>query len=188
MSEPVALLGQTCRWLVCVVMVVAAVGKLRHRDARAGLAHTMRRGLRLPAAAGVVWLLLAGEALTAVGLAVPAWQRAGAIVAAALSVVLAAGAAVLAGGTERYACQCFGTRPRLITGWVVARNAALVVLAGIAALMGPSPGPPLAPTSAAGLVLAVVVAAVASRAQEIARLRPATANTNTNTTMTRARS
>lgn len=157
----------------CVFAASAAAklnGRLAYRSFRDGLGETgLIPASLLPTAAGLLSLaeaivagaLLAASGLTAAAVPGAAWPAESALVAAAaLTVVLAAGVAVVVRRGTRAHCACFGARSARPIGRLhLARNLCLltVIGAGLA-------GIPLSSSDAgaAGAVLAVAAGAVAA--------------------------
>ncbi len=154
----------TARIVLGVVFAVAAAGKLRSRqrftEFTASLAPLRRPGTDWrPVAAAVA----AGEAATAILLALPGTTAAGLAAATALLVALSAGiVASLARGRE-LRCRCFGTTGATLRATHVVRNGALAVLSAgalLSHLTVPPAGIPFdlaAPAVLLGAFLALVV-------------------------------
>jgi uncharacterized membrane protein YphA (DoxX/SURF4 family) len=156
----VAYLVLACRVLLALVLLAAALGKLRSRDALTGFRASVRDlgllpdGWVRPAASAVI----AGELAAPALLAVPATTGAGFAVAA---VVLASfTAAVLAAvlRRRRVRCRCFGASGGPLGVPHVVRNAALSAAAAGAGWASLGLGP--AGLEPAGVVLALGAAAV----------------------------
>lgn len=170
MTPTAAYLAELCRLTILMVLAAAAVGKaVALRDFAATIAdlfHLSRRWAA-PAAAAlvgvealVVLLLLAGGE----------WARGG--MAAALLLLIAFTAAIFFALVQRrpIICNCFGARGHPISGWDMARNAALIATCGVYLLMGP-PGHAL--DAAAWLLLgglALILSLVAAGLDDIVRL------------------
>jgi len=127
----VAYLVLTCRVLLALVMLAAALGKLRSRDALTGFQASVRGLGLLPdrSAAPVAGVVIAGELAAAALLAVPTTSGAGFAVAAVVlasftAVVLAA---VLRG--RRVPCRCFGASGSPLGVPHLVRNAGLTAAA-----------------------------------------------------------
>jgi hypothetical protein len=129
------------------LFAVAAALKLRDP---AGFAQEIANYQLVPAWAPYLAVALPAVELTA-GLAVAAapisWRRAGTVVLALLLVLftIAVGAA-LARGVD-VSCGCFGTGSGQVSGWIVARNLALLAVAG-ALLARDRSAPVVAPSAA----------------------------------------
>ncbi|TDE01809.1 MauE/DoxX family redox-associated membrane protein [Jiangella asiatica] len=125
----IGFVAEVARWALVLVFAVAVIGKVARPGGVAGLATTLRVGLRLPQARAGAWALVAAEAVVVVLLAVPATASAGLLGAGALAAALTAGAAVLARRTQALPCRCFGSASSTVTWASVVRNAVLTGLA-----------------------------------------------------------
>jgi len=87
-------------------------------------------------AAATAWMIPALEALAAAGLLLPAARGGAAWLAAALLALFTAAIAInLARGRRDIDCGCFGAALRQqLSGWLVARNAVLLLAVAVAAL------------------------------------------------------
>jgi hypothetical protein len=141
-------LGQALAILLASAFALAAAAKLRDRAATG----ESFRGLRLPVAAALVWLVPVFEMALSVGLIVApraaAWMALLLIAAFTIVVVRA-----VAGGVQ-VPCACFGalsdTRP--VSAREVVRNAMLA--AGAVVATGAPPGDALWPTPAGAALAA----------------------------------
>lgn len=155
-----AYLVLACRVLLALVMLAAALGKLRSRDALTGFRASVHGLGLLPDgwAGPVAGVVIAGELVAPALLAVPATTGAGFAVAA---VVLASfTAAVLAAvlRRRRVPCRCFGASGRPLGVSHLVRNAALTAAAAGAGWA--SLGLAQTPLEPGGVVLAIGAAAV----------------------------
>jgi hypothetical protein len=150
--------------MLVIVLVIAAVGKLRSRASRVEVA-TLAQFVGMPRR----WVTLAPSALIvveigfAVLLAYPPTSGWGAIAATLLMAVLTVGAERARRAPEPPACRCFGGAAEPIGLRHVVRNAVLTGIAAVTAVLTFVPaGPPLTanPMVAAvvsGVLLATVV-------------------------------
>ncbi|MEO6500689.1 MAG: MauE/DoxX family redox-associated membrane protein [Jatrophihabitantaceae bacterium] len=113
------------RCLLVLVLAAAAIGKLRHRSELADFGRTLRLGLGLPKARLVAGAWVAGEGLTALGLALPLTVDYAATTAVLVFGCLTAGAAVLVAQRRQFTCNCFGAGHSPLSWRTVLRNGAL---------------------------------------------------------------
>lgn len=159
-------LASTLRLSVALVLLAAAVGKLRAgRPARGELARAVRRlGAPVRLAGLAAHTALVAESGIAVLVCLPGTALLGCLAATALFGVFSAGVARLLATGTRASCRCFGAASDL-GGRHVVRNLALVALAGCAALVTA-----LAPHGTpAPLALAVAIASAAPIAAAFVR-------------------
>jgi len=147
-----------CRVLLGIVLLAAAVGKLRGRHTIVGTRVTlaeMAGGLPLPRTAVAVALPLA-ELLAALLLAVPRGVLAGYATAAVLLASFTLGIAATLRRGRRVPCRCFGASDTPVSHRHLVRNLLLLsaVVAGAGAhLAGGQPAPAVAVLAAGAAVL-----------------------------------
>lgn len=148
-----------CRFLIGVVFLVSAAGKIRGRDAYAAfrraageLAPRVPPRLRSLVPSAVV----AGELAAVVLLAVPATVAAGFALAVVLLAAFTAAIVAAVRARRQVACNCFGTSSAPVGPAQIIRNTALLTasLAGVVLAAGGTP----AALEPAGVVAAVVAA------------------------------
>lgn len=135
----------------------AAVHKLRSREA---FVATLGQYQLLPQSiVGIAALALAAaELATAAMLLWPASRSIGGALGASLLVIYASAIAInLARGRDDLDCGC-GMQPRVIGGWMVARN--LIVAASLALLWLPTSGRAMGPADFATIAAALVIGAL----------------------------
>jgi hypothetical protein len=172
-----AALGLTLRAALALVLLRAAVGKLRARDGLRELADLLgatgvpsRR--RRPAAVA----LTAAELLVAAGLAVPVTARPATAAGCALLAVLSVGVALGVRRGVRVPCRCFGASGGRLSGLHVARNGVLTLLAAAAAALALLPGGdrlPDLPTALVAGVGGLLLGELLVRWEDLAALLPA---------------
>jgi uncharacterized membrane protein YphA (DoxX/SURF4 family) len=163
----------TARLLLALVFVVAVIGKLRSRTVFAEFVGSVRQfGVPARWAPPTARLAVTVEAAVVVLLAVPRTVPAGLLLAAGLLGVLTAAIVGALRRGARPACRCFGAGDAPIGGRHVARNLALATVAllgllGWATSTGP---PPSAPTVLLAVGVAVLLAAVVIRLDDLVAL------------------
>lgn len=150
------LIELTIAWSLAMLFAASTAHKLSALPEWSGVVRNYRVLPEPLAQAAAAALLIAG-ALTAAALLWPATRRIGACAAAAQLALFAAALAInLRRGRTSIDCGCFGSRLREgISGWMVARNAVLALLA--LGLLAPS-----RPRELTGLDIAAALAVVAT--------------------------
>lgn len=164
-----------CQTALLVVFGVSSATKLRGREAYRAFRDSLRalRWLPQTLVAPAAALTVVAEVATVLLLVVPAWRALGFAAAAALLTVFSAGIAAARRRGASAPCRCFGRSTRPL-GWAhVARNAALLAVAGTGwlALVAADPGAPLHPGGVAVAVAAgVAVGGLSAIFDEIVEL------------------
>ncbi|MEU8423886.1 MauE/DoxX family redox-associated membrane protein [Micromonospora sp. NPDC048835] len=163
----------TARLLLALVFAVAVIGKLRTRAGFAEFVGSVRQfGVPARWASPTARVAVAAEAAVVVLLAVSRTVPAGLLIAAGLLGVLTAAMVVALRRGARPACRCFGAGDAPIGGRHVVRNVALATVA-LLGLLGWATGsgpPPSAPTVLFAVGVAVPLAAVVVRLDDLVAL------------------
>ncbi|MGW5559222.1 MauE/DoxX family redox-associated membrane protein [Micromonospora sp. NPDC003944] len=162
----------TARLLLALVFVVAVVGKLRTRAGFAEFVASVRQfGVPARWAPPAARVAVATEAAVVVLLAVGRTVPAGLLLATGLLGVLTAAIVGALRRGARPACRCFGAGDAPIGARHVVRNLALTTVA-LLGLLGwaTASGPPSAPTVLLAVGVAVPLAAVVVRLDDVVAL------------------
>lgn len=159
MSQAAAYALAGCQALVAVTFARAAVTKVTGREAFGEFRRWLVVGVRLPppAARPVAVTVVAVEAATAVAMTVPAAVPAGFAAATLLLAVFTAAVAVMWRRRVRVPCRCFGAGRHPPGRIQVGRNAALLLVAAVGAVL--AAGGDRAGWDSAGALVAVAGAA-----------------------------
>jgi hypothetical protein len=170
--------------LLCTVFAASAYGKIRSTTAWNSFTSSLKPLGLIPArlvrptaialaaaelvlTIALLWAVLAGFAKLDGALTVARWATAGAVV---LLLVLTTGVATAVGRHTEASCACFGAGTRPLGRLHLVRNAALLIIAILAALLATGDRQASAGALVVGAVAGVVGAALIIRLEDLADL------------------